>query len=126
MLVACVRLSASAACFAALDAAVAKYDALPYDEPAGYLMSPRQTYGALLAERRLYARARDVYDADLAIFPKNVWSLTGLRKCLRALGDVERLPGVEAALAAAAAIADVPIGASCACALESWAADRAP
>ena len=109
-------------CFVALDAAVAKYDALPYDEPAGYLMSPRQTYGALLAEQKLYTLARDVYDADLAIFPKNVWSLTGLRNILRALRDFERLPGVEEALAAAAAIADVKIGASCACALESWAA----
>lgn len=113
-------------CFAALEEAVAKYDALPYDEPAGYLMSPRQTYGALLEEAGHYERAIAVYDADLEVFPKNVWSLAGLKLCLIRLGAdhvaTERLPAVEAAFAAAAANADVQVGASCACALKSWSA----
>ena len=115
-------------CFGALEAAVVKYDALPYDEPAGYLMSPRQTLGALLTERGEHAKAVAVYEADLEAFPKNVWALAGLKQCLVALGDDgsgvlrARKDAVEAALAAAAAAADVRVCASCACALESWQA----
>ena len=100
----CLRQGKHDECYAELEGAVARYDALPYDEPAGYLMSPRQTYGALLAEKGHYRRAIAVYDADLALFPKNIWSLAGLRLCLSALGGdatggeaAERLAGVEAA-----------------------------
>lgn len=117
----CYREGQFDACFAALEAGVAKYDALPYDEPAGYLMSPRQTLGALLAERGHHARAVGVYERDLKIFPKNVWSLAGLATCLRHVGgDGARLVVVQAELADARAKADVKVGASCACALENW------
>ena len=48
-------------------------------------------------------------------------SLAGLKLCLEALGGPkERLREVEEALATARANADVPVCASCACALESW------
>ena len=108
-------------CFAALEKAVEKYDALPYDEPAGYLMSPRQTYAALLAEVGGFTRAIEVYEADLKVFPSNVWSLTGLARCLKETGG-KGLEGVEAARDKAAALADVKVGASCACALSHWKA----
>ena len=127
LLIACTVFGASGegahdACFARLEAATAKYDAMPYDEPAGYLMSPRQTHGALLAEQRHFRAAVPVYDADLELFPTNVWSLAGLRLCLRELADDSaRLAAVEAAYAAASAKADVRVCASCACALGSWA-----
>lgn len=107
-------------CYEVLETAVSQYDALPYDEPAGYLMSPRQTLGALLTEQGCHARAIPIYDADLKTFPKNPWSLAGLARCLRATGDIARLPAVEAALAAAKEVADVPVCASCACALQDW------
>ena len=69
--------------FASLrDGAVAKFDALPYDEPHGWLMSPRQTLGALLTEQGRAGEAIRVYEEDLVLFPKNIWSLTGLKICL--------------------------------------------
>ena len=105
-------------CWEALERAVAAYDALPYDEPAGYLMSPRQTFGALLVEQKLYVRAVPLYEADLQAFPKNVFSLAGLHACLKAGcgGDASRLAEIGAALQQARELADMPIGASCACA----------
>ena len=58
---------------------------------------------------------------DLAIFPKNVWSLAGLKLCLAHTACREgRVAEVDAELASASAKADVKVGASCACALESW------
>ena len=90
----------------------------------GYLMSPRQTLGALLAEAGECERAVAIYAADLEIFPRNVWSLAGLQRCLErgAAGDGGgyTLEGVTAALAAAAAQADVKVATSCACALSDW------
>uniref|UniRef100_A0A7S3RVE4 Tetratricopeptide repeat protein n=1 Tax=Emiliania huxleyi TaxID=2903 RepID=A0A7S3RVE4_EMIHU len=117
------RLEAS---WAALADAVARYDAMPYDEPAGYLMPPRQTYAALLAEQGRLERAARLYEEDLGTFPKNVWSLAGLRLCLAGEAHAPRLREVEAALAAAEAAADVEVRASCACALESWGSGRRP
>lgn len=63
--------------------AVVLFDALPYDEPHGWLMSPRQTLGALLAEQGEIEEAVGVYRQDLHLFPNNIWSLVGLRRCLR-------------------------------------------
>ena len=108
-------------CWEALESSVALYDAMPYDEPAGYMMSPRQTFGALLVEQQLHARAVPLYEADLQAFPKNVFSLAGLHACLKAGNgsDASRLAEIAylgAALKEARSLADVPIGASCACA----------
>ena len=69
------REGAHDAAFAALEEACAKFDALPYDEPHGWLMSTRQTLGALLTEQGRYARAVQVYEEDLALFPGNPWAL---------------------------------------------------
>ena len=68
--------------FASARLAVRRFDALPYDEPHGWLMSPRQTLGALLTEKGEFKEAADVYRQDLHLFPRNIWSLTGLRRCL--------------------------------------------
>ena len=59
------------------------------------------------------------YKADLRTFPANIWSLTGLRLCYAARAD-PRVRGVERELRQAQEVADVPIGASCACALTNW------
>ncbi|KAL1526830.1 hypothetical protein AB1Y20_015522 [Prymnesium parvum] len=105
--------------FDALSKAVALFDALPYDEPHGWLMSPRQTFGALLAEQQQYDRAISIFDEDLVLFPKNPWSLAGLKICLSKTGS-PRLEDVQAALEQASKLADVRIGTSCACALSQW------
>ena len=113
------REGAFEAAFGALERGVARFDALPYDEPHGWLMSVRQTQGALLTERGLHERAIGAYKRDLKTFPGNVWSLTGLRRCYAARAD-PRVRSVELELKQAQEVADVPIGASCACALTNW------
>ena len=85
------------AAFAAMDEAIGRFDALPYDEPHGWLMSPRQTMGALLTEQQQYERAMALYDEDLLLFPKNVWALAGLKICCTKTAS-PRLAEIEAAL----------------------------
>ncbi len=116
-----------------------------------------------------------VYIQDLRLFPRNVWSLTGLKRCMEALRDssssasssaqsgddhlqhvediIQQVGGgllaapdnqageeeevisdarprrmesalahLEKALAVARGVADVAVGASCACAVRDWAA----
>lgn len=60
-----------------------------------------------------------MYQDDLALFPRNPWSLAGLRLCYDALAD-PRLAEVESALREADKGADIRVGASCACALKAW------
>lgn len=109
--------------FGRLEAGVVRFDALPYDEPHGWLISVRQTLGALLTEHGRHEAATTVYTQDLALFPANVWSLTGLKICHEARAD-PRLAAVERELKVAQQLADVPIGASCACALLSWRQEK--
>ena len=87
--------------------AVARFDALPYDEPHGWLMSSRQTIAALLTEQGHYERATKAYEEDLTLFPKNPWALAGLSRCYAATKD-GRLPEVKVALEEAGAVADIP------------------
>jgi len=101
--------------FAALERAVTLFDNLPYDEPHGWLMSARQTLGALLTEQGRWVRAIEVYEEDLALFPDNPWALAGLKRCFAATGDPRR-SAIEQKLCAALEAADVPIDVSCACA----------
>jgi hypothetical protein len=93
----------------------------------------RHAYGALLLEQGLVAEAEAVYRADLGLddtlprplqHPGNVWSLHGLHECLVRLGKVGEARIVAQQLKFAAAMADVPIEASCFCRLET-AADSA-
>mmetsp|Transcript_31932 Transcript_31932/g.83681 ORF Transcript_31932/g.83681 Transcript_31932/m.83681 type:complete len:648 (+) Transcript_31932:88-2031(+) len=101
--------------FAVLRNGITKTNALPYDEPHGWLMSVRQTLAALLTEQGEYTEAIRLYREDLEMFPDNVWSLTGLKN---AYGG--QLADVEVRLAKATEAADVVVGASCACALSHF------
>lgn len=107
------------AAFIELEKGVERFDALPYDEPHGWLMSPRQTLGALLVEQGSHERASKVYEDDLTLFPKNPWALAGLSRCYDATED-SRLRITKEALQAALEQADVQIGTSCACAKQHW------
>ena len=49
--------------FSAARAAVSRFDSLPYDEPHGWLISPRQTLAALLTEQSMFSEAVAVYKA---------------------------------------------------------------
>lgn len=111
--------------FAHLRASVALDDALPYDEPWGWMQPARHALGALLFEQGHVDEAEAVYREDLglggrlsraSIHPDNVWSLRGLHDCLRARGDSVELPQIRQRLDLALARADRAVAASCFCA----------
>lgn len=117
--------------FASLRRAIGLDDALPYDEPWGWMQPTRHAYGALMLEQNRVAEAAEVYAADLGLdatlsrpcrHPQNPWSLHGYRECLQRLGRTAEADLIAQQLDVAAARADVPITASCACRLEVDAA----
>jgi tetratricopeptide (TPR) repeat protein len=116
--------------FAHLRRAIELSDALPYDEPWGWMQPPRHAYGALLLDQGHVTQAAAVYAADLGIdntlsrpcqHPGNVWSLHGYHECLQRLGRTAEAALIGQQLELAKARADVPILASCACRLDAAA-----
>ena len=110
--------------FAELRRAIELDDTLPYDEPWGWMQPTRHAYGALLLEQDEVELAEAVYAADLGLdatlgracqHPGNVWSLHGYHECLTRLGKDDAARIVAQQLELAAARADVPVRASCAC-----------
>lgn len=115
--------------FAHLRRSIALDDALPYDEPWGWMQPTRHAYGALLLEQGRVEEAAEVYREDLGfsgtlpranLHPDNVWSLHGYHECLERLGRHEEAGIVALRLALQTAQADIPIVASCACRLERF------
>jgi len=99
-------------------------DALPYDEPWGWMQPTRHALGALLLEQGQAKEAEAVYRADLGMdgtlsracqHPNNLWSLHGLHECLVLRGETVELPLIRQQLDQAVARADVPVNASCYC-----------
>ncbi|KAK4197562.1 putative TPR domain protein [Triangularia verruculosa] len=99
-------------------------DALPYDEPWGWMQPTRHAYGALLLEQGRAEEALAVYAADLGFdgtLPRalqhrnNVWALHGYHECLTRLGKDSEARIVWPQLQTALAVADVPVKASCFC-----------
>lgn len=124
------RKGAFDAAFAELRRCVALEDALPYDEPWGWMQPSRHALGALLFEQGHVAEAEAVYRADLGlggtlpraqVHPQNVWALQGLHECLVARGETVERVHVKAQLDRALARADVAVGASCFCAQATMA-----
>ncbi len=116
------------AAFAHLRRSVALDDALPYDEPWGWIQPTRHALGALLLEQGRDADAEAVYREDLGlggslsratVHPDNVWSLRGLHVCLERRGETAEARLIKQRLDLAAARADVPVNASCFCAQAS-------
>ncbi|MFF6979899.1 hypothetical protein ACFZAV_19605 [Streptomyces sp. NPDC008343] len=116
------------AAFAALERSIELDDNLPYDEPWGWMQPTRHAYGALLLEQGRVEEAEAVYRADLGLdgtlpralqHPNNVWSLHGLHECLTRLGRTGEAQMVAQQLRLAAALADVPVEASCFCRLDA-------
>ena len=113
--------------FQRLREGVALEDALPYDEPWGWMQPVRHALGALLLEQGHVEEAEATYREDLGlggtlnraqIHPDNVWSLRGLNDCLKARDATSSAEGrlIAQRLALAEARADTPVGASCFCA----------
>jgi tetratricopeptide (TPR) repeat protein len=114
--------------FAHLRRAIELDDALPYDEPWGWMQPTRHAYGALLLEQGRVEEAAEVYEADLGLdptlsrpcqHPGNLWSLHGYHECLQRLGRENEAAIIARELELAAARADVTIGASCACRMDA-------
>ena len=102
-------------------------DALPYDEPWGWIQPVRHALGALTLEQGRIEQAEQAYREDLGlagdlpracIHPHNIWSLKGLDECLRRRGadDTAEAKMIRQQLELAAARSDLPVGASCHCA----------
>jgi tetratricopeptide (TPR) repeat protein len=113
--------------FAHLRRAIELDDALPYDEPWGWMQPTRHAYGALLLEQGHVEEAAQVYAADLGLdptlsrpcqHPGNVWSLHGYHECLQKLGRTAEAAIIGQQLELLRTRADVPILASCACRLD--------
>jgi tetratricopeptide (TPR) repeat protein len=113
--------------FARLRDAVALEDALPYDEPWGWMQPTRHALGALFLEQGRVDEAEAVYREDLGlggdlcraqIHPDNVWSLRGLNDCLSAKGKEATTEGrlIAQRFALAESRSDRRVGASCFCA----------
>jgi tetratricopeptide (TPR) repeat protein len=119
------------AAFEHLRRAIELDDALPYDEPWGWMQPTRHAYGALLLEQGQVDEAETVYAEDLGYdssiprsswHPGNVWSLHGYHECLVRLGKPEQARIVGQQLDVALARADVPIRSSCFCRMTHHAA----
>lgn len=117
--------------FAHLRRSVELDDALPYDEPWGWMQPTRHALGALLLEQGRVAEAADVYRADLGFdatlsracqHPDNVWSLHGYHDCLVRLGRDEEARIIGQRLNLARARAKVPVLSSCFCTRSAGAA----
>jgi len=117
--------------FAELRRAVALDDALPYDEPWGWIQPTRHALGALLLEQGRIDEAEAVYREDLGlgtklsravIHPDNIWSLQGLYQCLSSKPETAETRLIKQRLDLAAARSDIPVKASCFCARAAAAA----
>ena len=116
--------------FSHLRDAIRRDDALPYDEPWGWMQPARHAYGALLLEQGKSEMACEVYMADLGIndtLPRqlqhlnNVWALHGLHECLRKLGRHAEADVLQPNLNLALAFADIEVTSSCFCRLHTCA-----
>jgi tetratricopeptide (TPR) repeat protein len=120
------------AAFAHLRRSVERDDALPYDEPWGWMQPTRHALGALLLEQGRIEEAEAVYRSDLGLdgklsracqHPDNLWSLHGLHESLTRRGERIEAPLIKQRLDLAAARAEVPIKASCFCRRMAMAAE---
>jgi tetratricopeptide (TPR) repeat protein len=110
--------------FAHLRRSVELDDALPYDEPWGWMQPTRHALGALLLEQGRVAEAEAVYRSDLGLdgklsracqHPDNLWSLHGLHECLTRRHETAESALIKQRLDLALARSEVPVKASCFC-----------
>ncbi|HXE56550.1 MAG TPA: tetratricopeptide repeat protein, partial [Gemmatimonadales bacterium] len=96
-----------AAAIARLREAARLEDELTYGEPPEWTVPVRQELGAALLAAGRAAEAERVYREDLARFPDNGWSLTGLAQALTAQGKTAEATRVAARARKALAGGDI-------------------
>jgi uncharacterized coiled-coil protein SlyX len=89
--------------------AVEQQAALQYDEPPPWYLPMRQPLGALLLQAKRPVEAEKAYRDDLAVYPKNGWSLHGLEKSLHAQNRALEANAVHERFQKAWAYADVDL-----------------
>ncbi len=97
---------------ALLARAVAVEDGLAYDEPHLWLAPTRHALGAALLAAGRHDDAIRVYGEDLAHYPANGWSLSGMAEALRRAGRADAAAKVDAQARAAWRNADVVLAGS--------------
>jgi tetratricopeptide (TPR) repeat protein len=101
-------------------------DQLKFSEPWDWMQPPRHALAALLLEQDHIEESIKVYLDDLAVYPDNIWSLTGLEEChtklrLKLIEDAEvehcenELKDIKRKLSKAKYEAGIIIKASCYC-----------
>ncbi len=90
-------------------------DALKYAEPPTWIQPVRQALGAALLRAGHPGEALATFDADLARWPHNIWSLHGRWRALSSLGQKHDAAMAKKAFDAASKFADIPITSSCLC-----------
>lgn len=92
-----------------LKEAVAKEDALNYNEPPDWFFSVRHHLGAVMIDAGKYKDALKIYDEDLKNFRNNGWALKGLMNAYEKLGDKKKYEETKIRFNEAWKYADVEI-----------------
>lgn len=92
--------------------AVAKEDALNYDEPPDWFFSVRHHLGAVLIESGKYQEAIKVYNEDLKNYRENGWALKGLMNAYEKIGDKKKFDETKIRFDVAWKYADIKISSS--------------
>jgi tetratricopeptide (TPR) repeat protein len=95
-----------------LKEAVAKEDALNYNEPPDWFFSVRHHLGAVLISAGKYKDAVKIYEDDLKNFPNNGWALKGLINAFEKLDDKKKSKEVTIRFNNAWKYADIKITSS--------------
>jgi predicted Zn-dependent protease len=92
-----------------LQQAVAREDALSYDEPPNWWYPVRHVLGQTLLTAGRADEAERVYRADLVDHPDNGWALAGLARAVVLQGKSAEASALDARAKAAWKEADVPL-----------------
>ena len=95
-----------------LKEAVAKEDALNYDEPPDWFFSVRHHLGAILINAGKSREAIKIYEEDLKTFRENGWALKGLMNAYEKLGDKKKYNETKSRFESGWKYADIKINAS--------------
>ncbi len=95
-----------------LKEAVAKEDALNYNEPPDWFFSVRHHLGAVLTEAGKFQDAVKVYEEDLKVYRENGWALKGMMNAFEKLGDKKNYDKTKLRFDRAWKYADIKIGSS--------------